>query len=547
MQVLQSILKVFVSADVAPQNYEEDFESVSFSTSANIVLPSAERVKDAWARIPAGDVLHLDVTVGENEPVSFHSNRPENIDEELTFLEGILRLSGQNPPCRLNFSIVKAAGAQRNIYKTTALLEWLEALPLKDVFVSFASLFNGGSAIQFFCFDLLDEFESETLAFTKPASGHVARTTNINRETILARRNELCHCENASEIQVIQDDFYLTKRSSHQLAHFLDRACAALCVVYITDVSRFETNGRLSFKLKGYKSITGEIAWRDVSGKSAGVLFKVYRWIYEGGIAADKAGLARNLISLHSKGLDITNVDEHLYDSITSGYQIYLKDNVKQYIEVKNKLIDFLTELSRKASKLGEELGNTLAKNFVAFVSFFLSVLVVKAVSDKDFTGSFTPKVAAIAYALLCASLAHLVGSVLMLNREVRVMGTAYGNIRKRYADLLDKRDLDAVFNKDDEYNLTVQTIRFKRNLYGSVWLVYLLIFTFLVAYLSEPKESSATDQGHTNGAAVITNSTLYLSNSPTLPATNRPAGTNNAASLTSATASNSQPQSSPP
>ena len=195
-------------------------------------------------------------------------------------------------------------------------------------------------------------------------------------------------------------------------------------------------------------------------------------------------GIARNLISLHVTDSQMMNVDMGLIHSIQSGYQIYLRDNVKQYIELKNKLIEFVNDLSKKAAEQGKALSESLAKNFTAFSSFLLSVVIVKAISQKDFTGELSPRVAYIGYALLTASAIHLVISVYLMNRELKAMEDSYERMRGRYSDLLAPQDVQQAFDDHYDYRQAMQNIRWKRNLYALAWALYIVLFTFLIAKL---------------------------------------------------------------
>ena len=64
--------------------------------------------------------------------------------------------------------------------------------------------------------------------------------------------------------------------------------------------------------------------------------YKIYRWIFQDSNEYDKIELTRHVISIHCKYSDILNIDEKTFLSIKSNYNIYLKENVDKYIELKN-------------------------------------------------------------------------------------------------------------------------------------------------------------------------------------------------------------------
>lgn len=62
-------------------------------------------------------------------------------------------------------------------------------------------------------------------------------------------------------------------------------------------------------------------------------------------------GLARNILSLNFDKENL-KLSETAFEAIKSGYKIYQKENIKQYIEIRNKISDQLIELQNKADKI---------------------------------------------------------------------------------------------------------------------------------------------------------------------------------------------------
>lgn len=60
----------------------------------------------------------------------------------------------------------------------------------------------------------------------------------------------------------------------------------------------------------------------------------------------------------------MTSINHGTLKSIESGYDIYLKDNVKQYIEIKNKISEFLVGQSDKASDITKNMFSTFKTSF---------------------------------------------------------------------------------------------------------------------------------------------------------------------------------------
>lgn len=487
MNPLFSIAALFNVSTVGNQ-FKEDFESAMVKVSAHgLKVPTETEIKSELTQFSNRDLVHCDVKIDESDPVSFHSGQPDLISGFITTLSDILAVAGETPNIQLEISVEKRIVTdQLTIFSLQHLADYLTAASLKGLLVKFSELLASRNILRFVCVEPIQEFNTETFWFETVNSNKPLALSARNREGIFSKRNDVCHFENSSEIRTVPEDFFLQNRGkSEKLNELLDRLCTATCLIFVADIVQFETDNLVFYKLNGYKSITGKLDWQNITDKLANTYFKIYQWIYEGGIINDKVGLARNLLSLHARKGNVLELDDEVFTSIRSGYQIYLKENVEQYIGIKNKLIEFVTDLSQKAAKLGENLGDSLSQNFVAFVSFFLSVIIIKSISEKDLAVTFSPKLAFIAYALLAASFLHWIVSLLLLNREIGQMEKSYRAIQNRYADLLDSTDLNNAFNKNAEFRIIIANIKFKRCLYSCLWIAYLIIFTTVVVRLS--------------------------------------------------------------
>lgn len=79
----------------------------------------------------------------------------------------------------------------------------------------------------------------------------------------------------------------------------------------------------------------------------------MYSWIFTDGNAADKAIIARNVLSLHCKYSSLIDIDELAFASMQSNYNLYLRNNVNQYLELKTKwLITYATWLPKQVNML---------------------------------------------------------------------------------------------------------------------------------------------------------------------------------------------------
>ncbi|MEK8162700.1 hypothetical protein [Morganella morganii] len=176
-----------------------------------------------------------------------------------------------------------------------------------------------------------------------------------------------------------------------ELKKIFDRLLVVFSLVYLSDYSDLNLNkNEIIYKFKGYRLINGAIDISNIENNSEYVIFDIYSWVYTDGNFIDKLGLARNIISLYIKGNDIMTLPINALKSVESGYDIYLKENVKQYIEIKNKISEFLISQSDKASEITKSMFSSLKSSLWSIVTFFVSVVLIRMVSSQSYTGIVT-------------------------------------------------------------------------------------------------------------------------------------------------------------
>jgi hypothetical protein len=214
--------------------------------------------------------------------------------------------------------------------------------------------------------------------------------------------------------------------------------------------------------------------------------------VYSGGEVSDKVGLARNVMSLHWHGAIDDMAEAGVFTSLRSSYEIYLKQNVERYISIKNKLNEYLAEFAVKAAKLAEGLTDKFEKNVTAFVSFFITSILAKILTDKSFYGMFNRPVAIIGVLIVGGSALHLILTIYLFNKDRKWLADEWGRLQGRYADLLDAADLQRIFDKTKGYEQINTHLNFKRKLFLCVWSGLLIVALSVVLYFADWSKPSA-------------------------------------------------------
>ncbi|ASV35969.1 hypothetical protein CI807_07155 [Pseudomonas sp. NS1(2017)] len=267
-------------------------------------------------------------------------------------------------------------------------------------------------------------------------------------------------------------------------------------LIFICDYSRFTDAGDVKLKLNGYKTIENTFKHSETitnAENAAEIFYEIYNWIYNDGNTIDKIGIARNIISIHLEKDSFASIPQETIASISSGYQIYLKDNLKQYIEIKNKISESIQKSSEKASDLAKNVGAAFRSSIFAIYSFFFSIFLFRIVSGKTPTLEVTSEIYWIFFAFLCISILVCFYSINELSDERARLQNSYANIKNRYKDLITEKDLAKILNEDQDHISDINYINSRgvktRSLWAASLFVIFLLMTILrmYSYYSSP------------------------------------------------------------
>jgi hypothetical protein len=221
-----------------------------------------------------------------------------------------------------------------------------------------------------------------------------------------------------------------------------------------------------------------------MSVDGASQYFEIHKWLYNEGNLSDKAGLVRNIITIHLRNNSLLELEDNTLASIRSSHEIYLKQNVQQYIEVKNKIVDSLNDMAQKAGGMVDMFTGTLKNNFLGIITFFVSTVVLNAVSGEEDGVIFSTQIAMISYGLLLISGLFLIASIWEIIQDINRFKNNYKRIRSYYGDILNDGDIEKIFCNDRYHKEDISYVWSKTKFYSVIWVITLVAF-YLIIYKS--------------------------------------------------------------
>lgn len=191
--------------------------------------------------------------------------------------------------------------------------------------------------------------------------------------------------------------------------------------------------------------------------------------------------LNRLNLSLHCRYSALTDLDEKTLSSIQSNYQIYLKDNVSQYIELKNKLAQFICDVVSKTGDYATMLLGDLKKNLIAIFGFLFTVILANIVSDQPLQNIFTREITVILEVVIAGSIIYLLICHIESQYKLCKIKRTYYLLKDNYKDLLSDVDLQESFNEDKMITDTVRSVKRGIWIYTIIWFVLLVGLLFIL------------------------------------------------------------------
>lgn len=294
--------------------------------------------------------------------------------------------------------------------------------------------------------------------------------------------SENCHFT-SFDFNFLPSDFSFIKRSdtAHKILKIFDELASVLSVIFISNTSEITCDGKFSYKINGYKMIScNKVDFADIS-LFGELPHKIYSWAYEGGNKVDKLGLVRNVLSIHLDHKNCISFDNEAWEAIKSNYQVYLKDNLQSYLEVKNKIGEFIIDSTAKTYGIADQLLESLKNNILVILTFLLTVVLVNGLKDNGYKMVFSDGYLAIVIILSLVSIVWLAMTILETNKRFESASSTIKDILKlNYQKVIMESEIEDVVTPVIEKNRVYLQSQLKR--YSIWWMVLLGVFVLSFA-----------------------------------------------------------------
>ena len=445
---------------------------------------SIDITKVDFSFIQPNDIFNMAVTYGENDSIQFLQST-DKLEDFKDSLENVAKYIDDDTIVYITIIInKKRQDTGITIYDINIFEKTISSLSISQIYSVFDRAFSTFETITFNVLNIESPICTETIFFVKAGS-----SLNYNSTIDRVKRKDaiktLCHYSKIDEHKLIPDDFKIKIENPKfkKVGELFNTLCISLSIIFLFDITSLEEN-ELEFKINGYKSIKGKSNLVNEIENLKIDYFEIYDWVYTGGNLIDKIGLARNIISLHLSKTNNLLLNGNPFQSIKSSYKVYEKQNIKQYIEIRNKISDQLLEFNNRANKVIETFASGFQKSSLALISFYTSAIVIRVLGKGEFTNIFTPDATILSIAFIIISYIYFHYSKWEVKEQRRRFVDSYTNLKERYTDLLEEDDIKRILNNDKEFNSDLKFIDDKLNVYSKLWFLFLLILLIVTISL---------------------------------------------------------------
>jgi hypothetical protein len=446
---IPQLLDLFSKERVVVEERESQVEFHGKYTAASLSEPVSQQLLDLLSQFPQRDSVSILIVIGDGEGTVITAGAVEDVAAQVEELHQRKLIANQGDKFSISLTISKTTKqGTASVYSPSLFLIHLNSCSLGERLGVFNDFLSETGYVQLLCDGPISRVGSQTVFLDVEHRDSVPK--KIDRLSLIAKRNEVAYFSEGAAYSLIPDDFKLIEAGNDtQWQRFFESMTNLLVVAFTADYSSLSGHNELSFRVNGYKTISCVVRDQQLIGIKWQEAFAIYQWTYEGGSISDKVGLLRNVLSLHLDEQGCPTYGKDVHGSVLSGFAIYLKRNVAQYIEIKNKLAEFLQETSQDALKDVRDYIGAVKQALGAVMTFFVTTMVLRAVSGKGLSGIFTTDITVLTWAFLGASSIYLCLSLFMLSRDMRTLGNNYARIKTQYLDILDSGDLKRIFQDD--------------------------------------------------------------------------------------------------
>lgn len=369
-----------------------------------------------------------------------------------------------------------------SIYVYEEFVKDILSLSIEEVMIAFSDLFKEArECLVFDVFCKIPMFATKTMFFVPYKNSLV--NLEFDRKKRIENCKEVSYFYNFDTYEILPDDFKIDiDYNNNPLSEIFRKITLILSISFIATSANLNSH-QLKGIISGQRTMEYCCFINDLPNNM--ILYRIYNWIYTDGCSIDKAIIARNVISLHCKHVSIIELDEKIMSAIQSNYNLYLKNNVIQYIELKNRVAEFISEIVSRTGEYATRLLDKFKGNLIAIFGSFFTVILANIVSSQPLDNLFTREITTLIESFLGGSFIYLIICYWQSRYEMENVYKSYEDLKKNYNDILTEDDLLQAFGNDELIENMKKNIGKKQKIFLVMWIFFLIVAFLIIEFIS--------------------------------------------------------------
>lgn len=442
-------------------------------------LPDMKCIQSICALVPERDTLTLTFQNDSNDIVIL-SNKQSKTPDFSDLIDGLTKDDNIDISVRID----KAVARDRfSIFDFTSFIEDLLQRQLLDVMKWFSEHLQEQECLMFEVFDYDISFSTRTMAFE--SSDDAVFKPKVVRSQRLGACKETSYFYNMNVFEIIPDDFIIEGivRAGNSLKPLFGKIATILSLVYVASSAAISEDA-VNVQISGQRRTSHELNLNSIHEDEKWI--SIYSWIFTDGNPTDKALIAHNVISLHCKYEVLLNLDAAIFDAIKTNYNLYLRNNVSQYLDMKRDIAKFIQNIVAQVGDYAVAILGKFKANLVAIFGFLFTVVLTKVGGSQKWDDIFTRHTIYLIEVFVAGSLVYLLICFYETRYKLKKTKQGYYELKENYKDVLSDAEIKDAFKEDILLKDTEKSVRKGMIGWSSIWggllvLVIIIIEVFTI------------------------------------------------------------------
>ncbi len=476
MKFFSEIKRIFKCSEIYISERRNTVEA-SFTTIVENI-PDVSNVEFICALVPPRDILTI-YFISDSGDMLKVSNKQFVMSGLLSLINGM----AADDNIEIKIQIDKTVSDNKfSIYDFETFSQDLLRLSLVKILKWFSTLFSNLEYLVFVVFDSNISFSTSTMAFISNEKSIFS--PKIIRSQQIRICKETAFFYNMNDFEVIPEDFAIEgiEQTDNCLIPLWGKLATILSLVYTASSTSID-KGMLSIQINGQRIASYSYELNKISENPKWL--RIYTWIYTDGNPADKALIAHNVISLHCKYADLLDIDDKVYDSIKSNYNLYLRNNVVHYLSLKKDISEFIRKIVAQVGEYATSILNKFKTNLIAIFGFFLTVVLTQIGTTQNFEKIFSKDIIYLIEIVVIGSFVYLFICIFEAKYKLQKIKYAYEALKENYNDILTEAEIKEAFGKDNLFKNAWKSAIKGMVIWSSIWGVLLTITILLIEFMT--------------------------------------------------------------